>query len=502
MASNLLVVTLGTSDVQVYGNQMNIDSFKLSGNGTPSLKISDGVHIYLKKNRNINDYYLFESPRIDGKSALEHLKDVIEKLEFPLIRPFIELLKTENIDIGKVLLVHTDQEHADDRFRNNDTLYFSAIIREWISKELAISKEDVIELKITENATDIDRLYKQFASIKNIIPDLKEGFQDVFLLAQGGIDQINHALTLQLIHGFKQNIRHYQVPETGIPILLQFPNFFIRDLEREKITKHIQDYDFDRIDSKICSDRWVIEICAHISNRLSLQHNPSTFNILQEANRSYKKERKKQAPFTGPEIIWKNLKSFEKNNIKIRDLYLALKIKYHQGNFNDFIWRFFTLIENLMKCEIDNYLGRDTKDLYDKSFAPDKENPKFVSFLESISESLPDKMRSENIRLNNPSRFAYKILYRELIYENKIIPKINYDSIDKLDVVSEKLAGFRNFVAHRLGNVSKAEIDREIISAMGSENSLFDELDSFFDVQNEFGEIEIIRQEILEYYRA
>lgn len=103
----------------------------------------------------------------------------------------------------KIILVFTNQEseHAlglvSDYHYNCDTLFFQNIISNWILKKFSsyLDSGSIGKIEIKERVTDIDFHYNQFE--KNLISKFnikKEDIENVYLLAQGGINQINFDL--------------------------------------------------------------------------------------------------------------------------------------------------------------------------------------------------------------------------------------------------------------------------------------------------------------------
>jgi hypothetical protein len=425
---------------------------------------------------------------------------ILNDLKFPLIAPFIEHLKQEKGLPEKVLIVHTDQEDADERHRSNDTLYFSEIFRRWLIIREGMQESQIDSFAVTRSATDIDRLYKSFKAKGQQLTETNGGFENVYLLAQGGIDQINHALTLQLIQLFKNRVRHYQVPENGIPQQLNFPSLFLVDLAKQNMIKHAADNDFEKLDASLCSEKWIIQLSEYASDHLALRHSNKSYENKRVALDAYRKITGKDPQIPVKELKWDKLQGFEKNKIKLRDLYIAMKIKYHQGNYNDFIWRTFTLLENLHKCEIDEHYRKDSKYTFNAVLKPEDTNEKFREFLEKIQEGLHDELKNNGIYVHNPTRRAYKFVYERLVEKNEIIPKIDPGILQKIESVIDEWAKRRNGVAHKLGTIRQSEIDAEISKYFSSPDEFFKQIDRFMDVTG-LGEYDMVRKIILEHYK-
>ena len=235
---NVLVITIGNSDIQIN---------KYPGHGFVVedliLKKESCGEINLRPNRNYNDYYLLLSSRNDGLVISESYDLYKEILEFPLIEPLLAYFKKESKSFQEVWWVYTDQQKEVEYFQSGDTLYYKQIIQKYFESNY----QDVIykDYPITENVKNIDAQYVDFYSKALALINNTEPISNIFLLPQGGIDQINQALTLQLIQLFKDKVRVFQCAEKSEVVELMFPHLFLKDLTKKNRIKHLLDYDFD-----------------------------------------------------------------------------------------------------------------------------------------------------------------------------------------------------------------------------------------------------------------
>ena len=98
---------------------------------------------------------------------------------------------------------------------------------------------------VTKDVTNIDLLYEYFAKeLKDLFLLPFEEIRQIFLLPQGGIDQINTALTLKIIEHFKGKVTQLQNAENSEVIALDFPRRFIQNLNKHKVLELVKNYDF------------------------------------------------------------------------------------------------------------------------------------------------------------------------------------------------------------------------------------------------------------------
>lgn len=244
------ILTFGTRDVQIKKNDLfRSQNIKLVDNEKLVLDHNrEKYEICITENNNFGDYFLLKSPRKDGELILnnfEYFKDIII---FPLIYPIFEnQLITEN---HKIILVYTDQNQ--EPFRNGDSLYYAQIFKKFLSYKKNVVNQDIFhDFSVKENLVNIDFQYSFFDKAikeKILIPfNNNEEISNIVLLAQGGIDQINTALTLQLIKHFGNKVKILQVKESKDEIKeneLKFAYIFTRDLLFDKIIQLVNRGDY------------------------------------------------------------------------------------------------------------------------------------------------------------------------------------------------------------------------------------------------------------------
>ncbi len=243
MNNTYYILTFGTSDLQYKKedilNASNV-AFLPDENEPKQIEITfnngNNIKVNIKKNRSFHDFFLLNSPRNDGKTIIENFDIFKNLIIFPLIYPIFESRNISEND--KIILVYTDQH--EEGFNNNDTLYYSEIFKKFLCYKKNIQNPNIfIDFPINEQVVNIDYQYRNFESAiisKKLIPD--DNFSNIILLAQGGIDQINYALTLQLIKHYGTKVKILQIKESNNDRKeneLKFAYIFTRDLLFDKI---------------------------------------------------------------------------------------------------------------------------------------------------------------------------------------------------------------------------------------------------------------------------
>jgi len=493
---NFMVITLGTSDVQIKSDLVKESDFEVDGSILRH-KLNQLPSINLRKNRDREDSRLLNQCRIDGELMVQGgIDNYLPVLDFPLTLPAINKFINDNPEhrIDKWLFVFTNQE--DPNHRHNDTLFVRQILARKIEKLYGASSIDFLDFSVTEKIPDIDHQYVQFGikchSFLNI-PESEVG--QVILLAQGGIDQINQALTLQLTQAFKHKLRLYQKAEDRAPTLLTFPRLFLNDLSKQKILKHLDDYDFGLIDKLLAGEnKMAYHLAQYASKRLSLQYDTLKINTDLIIGVSSENMRSVILSFR------------DAPSTRLNDLYIATKIQFRQRQYSDFLWRLFTIGENIFKIQVDSVVGPTEKYRLSNRQLKNKNgiNEGWHNCLNAIDDNLIKQLSTTRnykgylIETDNPNRWSYQALYFILVNLNKI--EHNQDIVSIYETVGnaiEELASSRNDIAHKLGSISIAEINQTLsdYSKEYSAKSLMANLDQLFNITG-FGIFDTIQAEI------
>jgi SOS response regulatory protein OraA/RecX len=475
MKKNILVITFGTREVQFKEADLKTKDFFIKENRLMH-KAFPPIALEVTANDNYPGYYFFRNPRRAGKIMLEYSDVFLSILSFPLLHDVFNRIIDSN-KINELVIVYTDQQDLDtnnkqnERNYNRDTVYYSKLFRKYIPGKFSHLADNALhDIGITEKATDIDYQYNEFA--KKLVPQFgePENIEKIFLLPQGGIDQINHALTLQLIQAYGSKIKLWQQPEGERPLELQFPFMFIWDLQKQKILKHLDDYDFGLIAEMGIEKKHISELAAFAHRKLNLDYSREP-----ACAANYKEE-------DNPET-------------RLRDIYINAKIHFKKGDYANYIWRIFTIMENIYRFKCDQILGNTEK--FNHPQANSQEWLELLDRYEGLTDFLKKKkIGFHSLNFDRPNRNVYKHIYNFFINRNMLDDsKYLQNNLNRAFNESENLVKLRNGLAHYLQPVS-----REIIeSAMNniSLTKLNATLDKVFQTkEKQFGIYEEINSEL------
>lgn len=250
---NVFMVTLGTREIQFKKSEIvNNQHFELSPDCKKVLipDMADS-EIELYQNSAYPEYLCHAKPRLAGKTILEHYDIYKEIIQFPLIEGALTNI-TGNQLIDEVIIVYTDQHDVSQQEKksldnfNRDTVHYKDLL-ELVLKD-NFFKDNIVKysvIAVTEKVTDIDFQYNYFAEKCKLLFAEKQHINQIYLLPQGGIDQINHSLTLQLIQAFGYKVKLWQQAESSESRQLEFANLFLKDLLKRQIVSLINSADYN-----------------------------------------------------------------------------------------------------------------------------------------------------------------------------------------------------------------------------------------------------------------
>jgi hypothetical protein len=489
---NILAITLGTRDLQFDMEELLRSDIecnqKVTEKGILSFEINtkNGA-IEVNKDGHLTSPY-------HGGKIISESEELLAYIKWPIIE---ETLRKYIRKADKVLLVSTEQKDAAEYHQKRDTKYFSKLLKKYLIQEYKLDPQNIQEEVICEQVTNIDHLYIKWEDLhkgkKSIFQVNKDQIEHVYLLAQGGIDQINTALTLKLIEYFPNKLTQIQKGEGEPAKELEFPKLFISNLQKHKIQQLLDRYDFNGVFT-LSDDERIKQMCHYADLRLKLQHD----QILQNVTLSLIDQQIGNLQ-SNPQSTF----SLEKQ--KITDLYLSAKIDFYRQDYPEFIWKMFTVSENLHRVFIEDALQEKIHSKYYDRSSTGKYNEEFRSFIAKFPK-LQDSLYAKGIKIDNPNRRFYNC-FLNYLFSRKMFPfsdKIT-NNLNRAFNLIEPYVESRHRIAHNMGSISVLEIipekQKEIITddkgaIQYIENSLFKSMDTALEIKN-LGIYQEIKEKIL-----
>lgn len=186
---------------------------------------------------------------------------------------------------------------------------------------------------------------------------------------------------------------------------------------------------------------------------------------------------------------------------KEAEMYQSAKIKFEQANYADFLWRIFTISENMFKPALEQMLGgkveHDRKSGHASWNALLKNDQELIEVLDEMM------LQGKPLNYSEPTSFVLTKVYQVLT--QKLARQSVSDNEKKLVKNLEPIKQLRNDVAHSYGFNPKKNIVgvgiEEINNALGKKNSISDfqnRLSKFVGIPwDDFGDYSDINKRIL-----
>lgn len=466
-----LIITLGSRDIQLDAELPTNVYIKKTAD-TDSDVYSD---------KNFPGVLFLKSARKHGQIIWEHFDFFSPYLLYPIVRPAIEYLKQfSQFTSRELIIVHTDQERTNPEKSAGDTLWFAHIIEKLVQKDFPELFRSVHYIKVEEHVTEYDTMYDFFTEKFKRSPfrDYDRNAQ-IFLLPQGGIDQINTALLFKCMEEFPHMVQ-LSKPERSSPveydriIPLKFNQRFYTAINKKKIVHALEHFYYHLINEELTADRLILLYAAYASARLGL-HREDAQSIREQL---LTEERNGWAQH--------NLLPLEDDTFSLqKEYYLALKIALRQKNYTDFVIRLSSLHQSMLKKFISDKYGipiPETRDEAQEAWNKILEsNDELRNYLSNCRTN-----RGQPIYYQEPSASVFQIVFNHFAQgdERRLTPLFR---------LMEKANDIRNRAAHQLKPVLNEDIDGLFDNRTAEE--ILRPFDNYFEVRG-FGVYDSLNEKI------
>ncbi len=464
---NILIATVGTRDVQLMLTQEDYEAMKIFApsrfeNGRPTT---------------------FRFARQAGEWLLEHA-EYHDRMIIPIIMPVIDKLTSEGNQPDYVLLVYTNQYESTPEFADMDTVHYADLIEQAINNAYPKIKTDVYEVGYGTDVVNMDELYRHFGSRhRDLLLLAPDEVKELYLLPQGGIDQINTALMLRLIEYYRSRVKLLQVKEDGTIQQRNFVKQFLVNLDKQKLKYLVSNFYYDSVFQLLNQKEYdetelgSLDLIKHLNNfcyykvNLNLPRAVSSFDFIE-----------KKYPDVAARLFEPGYVPRKNPFEPYTDLYISCKMAYHQHNYSLFMQRFYSLLENVWRYMIIS--TRELADLIKETnfgFILNKSHIWYVKIKNIINDS------AEKPKLLNYKDYE-QILDYYLKTEHKLQPRF-VKLYKNRDFFMNNAKKWRNKSVHSMKAINENELN-DIFRADGqnkmSVTDIFNLLDEVFEVK-EFG---------------
>ncbi|MEA1986136.1 MAG: hypothetical protein U9N76_01440 [Candidatus Marinimicrobia bacterium] len=392
----------------------------------------------IKLSENINRE--FDGCREMGDFLLTNFSKLKDKIELPIIQPFLDDIKKRKIKIDKFYLIATDQEYGD--YKKSDTINFARVIK------LHLERKNY-KVKIILLSKNVNNFMSNYSFFENRFSDFEsDKVNKYYILPVGGMPNINTPLLLTSIFIFREKVVQYNVDKIQRNAYqVPFNQKLLKAIENEKIKILLENFYFASI-SNISSDDFIKRISKYTYNRLSQNFDKSKI-IIDNMMIEY---------------LDNNLMRFSesianiRNNSekKLEEMYFSARIKIEQSQFVDALLRLYNFTDNLLLEEVCKLYRLDEKTnsfrkWWEKSYKKiSKENPNITDDLDEINGSKA-QLSQAGIPLyeklikfkdeENPIFEIIKPLISITELRNKSIGAHGFDSVS-INKINDKLSYF------------------------------------------------------------
>ncbi|MBK9639533.1 MAG: hypothetical protein IPO63_17645 [Bacteroidetes bacterium] len=445
------------------------------------------------------DSYSLKNPRSIGSflNKSDQPKALLDFLQYPIIKPAIDYVIKQGFQINWIVFVVTNQVDAPEKFNKFDTFFYGILLEQLIKRDYSTylsANSEFVNLPVERSIVYLDSMYDFFNDYFKKDNHFK-AFQDtdkIFYLGQGGVDALNTGLLLNLIEYFPNLVQLQKSSGSELAIPLVFTDKFRKGLRIKQyinsISQALKQYDYSL--SKTIVNKGSVEFYLSVFalSRIHLDFS-SAINHLQQLyildlnNRDKLMEWEQEITSTNAGF-----------NIQ-KELFMSAMIQFKQGAYSDYLWRLFTLEENLLKPQLEQKLNGkieyNTKTNH-ASWAM------LIEKNEELKKYLTDLHIGPGFKLNysTPNRVVFRQIYNYYFPENSADRPENMTRI--LDSLSA-LSGLRNDIAHSMKGIALDEINKKLLGKAEDLNSL---LYDYFELENEklppYDSInEMIRNEVI-----
>lgn len=468
----ILILTIGTRDVRLSADYatdvaaaLHVTTYTIDGE--PLLMLS--------------------STRDDGKIVADNLEAYLPHLRLPITQPAVAYVLSKEATIDKIFFVVTDQAEVvpkvEKKHIKKDTLHLAPIIEYVIKKAFPqLADTEFGTMKVDKGVLEYDTMYKNFeATFRDGFLQVPEDSK-VYIQPQGGIDAINFPLLLRCIERYPKTV-HLAKPE-GQPfsLKLSFPDLFVQNLKKHKIVAALQNFDYSAVVALDHSEAFTR--FARFAYHLTALNFDAAQNIIQNFTEKNTDEKQRFIRLQSQIYQLRNDKQ-----MRIKHLYLMAKIRCHQGAFDDFLIKIFTINEQLLIPKAKEIIGQTNDDIRTDWMRLINANTALKTYLDAQTYN------GYQLNYRKPKRTVYRAIY-DFKYAGK------HPEFDELCDYLESLSLLRNKAAHDVMSVNKNAIEdalRQSPHPSPSMERLLDLANQYFSIQA-YGIFDEINDLMLNYF--
>lgn len=446
-----IICTIGNRDLQFYANKDAGDLSKIL------LRNNDDKNFLIIKKSDCNLFELTEK-------IYENYDNYKEIIAFPLIEKAITNLSGNSI---RLVLVPTNQNPPD----SQDTFYIAGIAQKYFSEK---GYESVIK-SIDFNPTNFNSLFTFFTEVFDNYSD-----NDLYCANSGGTPQMKAASEFA---GLFRNFQYITINARSETSLSNFKHQE-KIVLKHTIEKMLKVFAYEGVSLLPVIDENTKRLCEIALARLSLD-----FKTAEKISDDL------------DETIDKNLLEIlrtPKADIT-KQMYLSAKIKFVQKSYGDYLWRLFSIHDNIFIPYVEKFFNSKIKYCEEDNHADWckllNSNPELLEYIKTCTVG----SKNEPLKYEVPGKYVYREILNFAVSKNHdSISREEYDKLEKIHISIDRLGKIRNAIAHNLKGVNIRDIEKRLKKneiTLDDFNALLAE---YFKISNDdYCEFNLINNEIL-----
>lgn len=406
----ILIATLGNRDLQL-SSESNFparfyDYFEKGGSDT-------GANLIVKKT---GGGFLENS-----KTIFEHYEELADKVSFPMVETYLEKLE-EKPDL--IVLISTKQEPLD----SQDCHYVVLFLQQWLEQRKY--KVDYYPLE----CSPVD-----FPELVNVFSMFYDGYRDCQLYVgnSGGTPDMRAA---SYSAGFFRNIQFITIQARTKQVSMTNFSTQERLVLKHTVESMLENFDYSGILELPTNSKKIRNLARYAIARLGLDF-----------------ELARQMAVCTEESSLQIKNKLSPKELEQEVLRSAL-IKFKQKSYADYLWRLFTISENLLIPSVENVLEGEVE--YDPPNHTNwnkllKKYPDLIIFLNS------QKINGRSLEYSEPNVYAYESILSHFKQKGQYTP---HPLLGNVKANFASMRYLRNGIAHNYKGINENMIKQKLVA--------------------------------------
>lgn len=356
-----------------------------------------------------------------SKLFFDELEYVYPYLDYPMLNATMKILDEKKIPIDKVFLTTSKQE----KIHFQDSFYFAEIILHHLKKNGYDS-----ELRLCSyNPNDFPKMVAYYTALFDEVKDNK--FEQVVVSNSGGTPNMRSASHFAGIFRGFEYITINSSDEANLETFKRQEQLVLKSI----VTSMLDVFDYEGITKLPVNQPEIVSLAKYALARIALN-----FKIAQKELENIKDN----SPFT-IDLYSQLDKEFDTKSL-IKEMYFSAKVRFYQKSYADYLWRLFTIHDNILLPIVEEKLGGEV--IHDKKTNFQEWLNLIGSDAGLISYLKGKEIDGKPLIWEIPGKFVYKSIV------DYYFPKgtsFRPPFIDDIDKCLSQLSDLRNVIAHQFG---------------------------------------------------